>query len=401
MSVIEERLQTQVKYECDVLVCGGGVAGIAAAIAAARQGSSVILTERVFMLGGLATAGLVTIYLPLCDGYGRQVSFSLAEELLRLSVKEFCDGERGANEWLFHRDRQKDEKGPRFEVNFNPNLFAISAEELLCSLGVKILYGTTVSATKTENGKITAVIAENKSGRFAIKPKSVVDATGDADLAACSGAPTVQFKQGNVLASWYYFFGQSGYGLKTLGFADIPDEEKTDENAPKPLVARRFSGLDGEEISEQTILSHQSVMNDFKRVREGDSTYQPVTIASIPQIRMTRRIAGDYTLLHTQAHEYFEDSIGMVSNWKRRGPVYEVPFKTLYSSAVKNLIFAGRCTSTDETLWDVMRVIPCCAVTGEAAGVAAALCDDFTTLSVPLLQEKLRQNGVVLHENEL
>ena len=91
----------------------------------------------------------------------------------------------------------------------------------------------------------------------------------------------------------------------------------------------------------------------------------------------------------------------MVSNWKKRGPVYEVPFRTLYSAAVKNLITAGRCTSVNETLWDVMRVIPCCAVTGEAAGIAAAMCDDFTALDVCALQKELQKRGVVLHEADL
>ena len=73
--VIKETLETKVSHSCDVLVCGGGFAGISAALAAAREGSSVILLEKQYMLGGLGTAGLVTIYLPLCDGCGRQVSF--------------------------------------------------------------------------------------------------------------------------------------------------------------------------------------------------------------------------------------------------------------------------------------------------------------------------------------
>ena len=86
---------------------------------------------------------------------------------------------------------------------------------------------------------------------------------------------------------------------------------------------------------------------------------------------------------------------------KRGGPIYEVPFSTLYSKEVKNLITAGRCTSVNETLWDVMRVIPCCAVTGQAAGIAAAMTDDFTTLKVSDLQKKLVDNGVVLHEKDI
>ena len=91
----------------------------------------------------------------------------------------------------------------------------------------------------------------------------------------------------------------------------------------------------------------------------------------------------------------------MVSNWKKRGPVYEVPFGTLYSKTVKNLAVAGRCTSVNETLWDVMRVIPCCAVTGQAAGTAAAMTDDLSTLDIKKLQKALTADGVVLHEMDV
>ena len=116
---------------------------------------------------------------------------------------------------------------------------------------------------------------------------------------------------------------------------------------------------------------------------------------------MTRKIVGEYELSDVEMHKYFEDSVGMVSNWKERGPIYEVPFGTLYNKAVKNLIVAGRCTSVNETLWDVMRVIPCCAVTGQAAGTAAAMTDDFSALDVASLQKKLVEAGVVLHEKDI
>ena len=86
MEWLKEELQTPVMRSCDVLVAGGGVAGIASALAAARHGAHVILLEKQFLLGGLATAGLVTIYLPLCDGEGHQVSFGIAEELFRASI---------------------------------------------------------------------------------------------------------------------------------------------------------------------------------------------------------------------------------------------------------------------------------------------------------------------------
>jgi hypothetical protein len=229
----------------------------------------------------------------------------------------------------------------------------------------------------------------------------VVDATGDCDIANFAGAPTKNHNKGNLLAGWYYSLGKAGYKLNIIGCADIPDEEKTKENEVEQLVNRRFSGLDGEELSEQMYLSHQSTYNDFLKKRCDDSEVIPVTIATIPQIRMTRKLVGQYTLSDKEAHTYFEDSIGMVSDWKKRGPIYEVPFRTLYNSTIKNLICAGRCTSVNETMWDIMRVIPCCAVTGQAAGTAAAMTDDFSELNVKKLQEVLKMNGVVLHEKDI
>lgn len=397
---IVEQLETELKYTPDVLVCGGGIAGIAAALSAAREGKSVLLLDRGFMLGGLATAGLVTIYLPLCDGYGKQVSFSIAEELLRLSVEDFCDGERGAKNWLLDREHTvRDEHSPRFEVNFNPQLFAIAAEKLLLKEGVQILYGTYAVGANTQEDKIKHVFAENKSGRFAIAPKTVVDCTGDADLAVFSGAPIENFKQGNVLAAWYYTGGKDGYKLHSLGFCDIPDDQKTAENAPKMLMDKRFSGLCGEEISDQVILSHASTYNDYTKQRQKDETLEIATIATIPQLRMTRRIDGEYTQSDQEIGTYYDDSVGMVSDWRKRGPVYEVPFRTLYSAKVKNLIFAGRQTSVTDAMWDIMRVIPCCAVTGEAAGLAATMTDDFSALDIKELQKILLSRGVKLHKD--
>lgn len=399
--MINEVLNTEISENCDVLVCGGGFAGISAALSSARQGKKTILIEREYVLGGLGTAGLVTFYLPLCDGMGRQVSFGIAEELFRLSVSMGAEAQYPEN-WLDSEDKaHRTEKDKRFEVRYNPNLFAILAEQLLLKEDVKILYGTyAVAVDKTED-KINAVITESKSGRRAIKASSYVDATGDCDIAFLAGAPTDTFKQGNILAAWYYFLDNSGYKLNPLGCADIPDDQKNGENGVETLINRRFTGLDADELSQMVQLSHGAVLEDIKKRRLKVSNLVPTSIASIPQIRMTRKLVGEYVLHDTEEHKYFEDSVGMVSDWRKRGPVYEVPFKTLYSGKIKNLITAGRCTSVTDSMWDIMRVIPCCAVTGQAAGTAAALTDDFTALDIKRLQAKLSDSGVVLHENQL
>ena len=382
----------------DVAVCGGGFAGISAALAASREGKSVVLFEKEYMLGGLGTAGLVTIYLPLCDGFGHQVSFGIAEELLRLSIRYGAEGRYPEN-WLDHIGTRT-EKDKRYEVQYNAQLFAILAEKLLIENNVDILYGSYVVDVATENNRIKTLFVQNKSGKTAYSVRSVVDATGDCDIAEFAKVPTETFKQGNVLAAWYYVTDQNGYQLQMVGASDVPEEERTGNEA-RPLVNNRFSGLNGEEISKMVCLSHEKTLEHWLKKRKNDPSAVISTIATIPQIRMTRKIVGEYELAHTEMHTYFEDSIGMVSNWKKRGPVYEVPFRTLYNAKMKNLIAAGRCTSVNETLWDVMRVIPCCAVTGQAAGIAAAMTDDFSTLKVSELQKKLQSNGVILHEKDI
>jgi len=115
-----------VRYaDYDVIVAGGGIAGIAAALAAARAGKRVLLLERMFALGGLATLGLVTIYLPLCDGKGHQLSFGLAEELLKLSIREGWERDY-PDTWL---SGSTEHGRQRYKVRYNAQVFAILAEQ--------------------------------------------------------------------------------------------------------------------------------------------------------------------------------------------------------------------------------------------------------------------------------
>lgn len=382
----------------DIAVCGGGFGGISAALAAAREGKKVILFEKEYILGGLGTAGLVTIYLPLCDGVGHQVSFGIAEELLRLSIKYGAEAKYPEN-WL-DGIGTRTEEDKRFQVQYNAQVFAILAEQLLIEAGVDILYGSYVIDASVKDNKIEYLTVANKTGKTDYYIDSVIDATGDADIAKFAGAPTETYKPGNLLAAWYYFTDAEGYKLKMLGGSrkpkKLPDDAKVCE-----MYSNRYAALEAEEISLMTRLSHEQILHDWLKRRENDPEAVVSTIATIPQIRMTRRIIGDYTLTYDEMHKRFDDSIGMVSDWRKRGPVFEVPFRTLYNSSVRNLIMAGRCTSVDDELWDVMRVIPCCAVTGQAAGTAAAMTDDFSSIDITELQRKLEKSGVVLHEESI
>lgn len=394
---INETLLTPVNYECDVCVAGGGVAGIAAALSAARAAKKlgidtrVILLERGFMLGGLATAGLVTIYLPICDGLGHQVCYGLGEELLRLSIEHGWE-DKYPKDWLEGTDGDRP-KG-RFQVQFNAQLFAISAERVLLEAGVRILYGATVAGTAVSEGRITHIMIEGKGGREAISvSRSVIDCTGDADVCKLAGARTAVFTEGNKLAAWYYGYGSGKFSLYMCGVHDTPDAVNNTELSD----TRRFSGLDTEELSELTEISHLSLMNNILQRRKEIPDLVPVTIATTPEIRMTRRLVGRYTQDTDEYRTHYADTVGIYPNWRKIGPVYELPLSSLYGNEIKNLLTAGRCISVTEAMWDVTRVIPVCAVTGEAAGAAAVVSDDFANADIGLIQQYLQNAGVRLH----
>lgn len=409
--IIEPERKIPVESSCDVLVAGGGIAGIAAAMAAARGGKRVTLVEREYALGGMATLGLVTIYLPLCDGEGSQLVFGIGEELLKLSIEHGAEANY-PDAWL-NGGSLEARKKTRYITQFNPHLFALRSEALLLKLGVKILYGTLVCSVSKEDGAISHVIVENKSGRSAISVASVIDCTGDADVCQLAGAKTVLHSGGNGLASWYYYIQGGKVSLKMFGLADVlpgrgPDDagatdgrqyeavkvESLDENL-------RFSGVDGDELSRAVIAAHEKMFEDIGGFHAKDASYLPVTISTIPLVRMSRRLAGVFTMDDSGDKMFVKDSIGMTGDWRKKGPAYEIPYGTLYGDDVPNLLAAGRDISVTDSMWDITRVIPCCAVTGEAAGTAAAIGGDFAKINVAELQERLTAGGAKLHLEEL
>lgn len=392
-TIDEAARRTPVTEEFDVVVAGGGLAGMAAAIAAARQGARVCLLEKTCMLGGLGTLGLITVYLPLCDGRGHQVMFGLVEELLRLSIRHGAEAEFPVG-WLGDGTAE-DRVRQRFYVQYNPALFAIEAERLLLSLGVTIHYDTRVCAVAREGDRIAALVVENKEGRQAIAGRTFVDGTGDADLCAWAGASTALHTE-NHLAMWYYAAGDSGYHLYKLArnyYATAQGE-------------RLYDGTQQADIDAMMIDGRERILEHFlkERERRGDGTLFPAHVPQVPSFRMTRRLDGAYALDDTEQFKRFDDSIGLTGDWRKIGPVYEIPYRCLVAPNVTNLIAAGRCISVTTAMWDITRVIPTCAATGEAAGIAAAQGAatgvGLPSLPIDALQRALRGGGVRLHTDE-
>ena len=349
----------------DVVVVGGGIAGCAAALAAARDGRSVLLLEKMTMPGGLGTAGHIVIYLPLCDGYGRQVIGGIAEELLLLSTK-----------YSFHDDvAHWRENGKRYETRYDGPSYALALEELLEQSGVAILYDTLAVTPIMQGRRCKAVVVENKSGRRAYACGAVVDASGDAEVFSRIGVPCECAE--NNLAIWCYCTrGGEGHILERGGARELGLNLLTlgniDKNAHSDVVRRPYFGSDAEEVNRFVLDGHRRLLDLAKE----DADLVLASLPSMPQIRMARRIEGAYTLTEADLSAHFEDNIGATGDWRRPNPVYEIPYRTLYTPEVDNLLAAGRCISGSYLAHAAYRVTGDCLQMGEAAGERAceAIC---------------------------
>jgi len=385
----------------DVIVAGGGIAGVAAAVAAARNGASVCLIEKTCGLGGLATLGNVVVWLPICDGRGRQVIAGLPEELLRLSVAGLRRDNPSAHFlgvppcWQPGGD-PSERRRIRYRVTFNPAAYLFALEHLVAASGVRLLYDTRVCAVHRQGDRITHVITESKSGRRAVACRVAVDATGDADLCFLAGEETESLDT-NVLAGWFYHLDERGLHLHKLSNPCNPRAGK--EGAVGPF----FRGDDAEQVTAHVLGSRDLIRRRLAEIRaqHPDADVQLVSPPMIACLRMTRRLVAAFSLGAQHVHTWFDDAVGLTGDWRHPGPVYAIPWRALCGVLSRNLLAVGRCMSADATVWDVTRAIPPCAVTGAAAGVGAALAveqSDMDLHALPILelQRRLTAQGTLL-----
>ncbi len=399
--ITEPAQSLPVDVVCDVAVVGGGIAGVAAALAAARQGVRVALIEKQFGLGGLATLGHVIMYLPLCDGYGRQVMAGLAEELIHLSVAGLQAALPAAGflpvPECWKPGGDPGERGrKRFLTEFNPYEFQVHLERVVERAGIELLYDTRVCRVLKNRGEISHLVVENKSGRLAVSAEVFVDASGDADLCSYAGCPVEEFPY-NVPAGWFYEIVDERMSL--VRFTNMYDRE---HRGGGRAVGPFFSGTDHRDVTRHVLETRKLLLERLEKKRQArpEAAIHPFALPSIPDFRVTRRLRNRFSLAESYRHRWLEDCIGLTSDWRRRGPVYPLPLRAIQSDDCRNLFAVGRCMSSDHTVIDVTRAIGTCAVTGEAAGIASALLvkDRIADRHIPLhkLQGLLRKAGVLL-----
>ncbi len=381
----------------DVVVVGGGVGGVAAALAAARTGASTCLIEKAAALGGLATLGHVVLYTPLCDGCGRQVVGGIGEELMHLSIADGC----GEIPPAWREGASAAERaGTRLHTLFNPASYMLALEEVALAAGVTLYYDMRFCdvATDQRSGAITAVVVESKSGRQALRCRTVIDATGDADVCAAAGAQTVSLDT-NAWAAWFYTFNGQSLDLHKL--------QAPFDRFGGPVEGQKgYRGDDVESVTAHLIDSRAEVRKRLAALRADSDGPTPFVamLPQVPDLRMTRRLVGVYELTRADDHRAFDDGIGLIGDWREPGPIWSIPFRSLRAAAVPNLLAVGRCFSADQTVWDATRIIPGCVVTGQAAGTAAAMAvadtdSRFDSLDVAALREQLRRDGAMLDVN--
>lgn len=409
--LLQEEITEKGHY--DIIVVGGGVSGVAAAVQAARACKKVLLIEKSQKLGGLATLGLINWFVPMCNGRGKQIIFGMAEEMLRNALTygygeinaDFVDGRISDEKLKAYKESGK--KPPRYCAPISAEIYALLLTEMCIKAGVELSFDSVLSVPVTEESdgkvKVKGVVIENKSGREYYTADMFVDATGDCDLIYRAGVPTAQ--RGN----FHTYIGfkitldtckaavDSGNIQSAIG--KISGGNATLYGTGHPEGIPLYYGTKSEEVNRYLVTNQLEMLEKLKK--DDRLSRDVVTLPGMCQFRTTRRIDGDYVLKEDDIYRHFDDSVGAICDFDRRDFLYEIPYRTLVSSKADNLITCGRTAAGDGYAWDVIRVIPPAIITGQAAGFACAQAIDeavsITEIDIKKLQSSLEAANVLIH----
>lgn len=392
------------RHQADVLVVGGGSAGVAAAVAAARAGADVLLVERHGYLGGLATGGLIILLLTLDDGRGRQIVAGLCEEVTRRLVARGAAYHPPRAEWgsddpqRIERDRRwglvwgRAPHRVRYSVAYDPAFLKGVLDDLVRESGARLLLHAWGAEPLMADGRIEAVAFQSKAGRFAVRARIVIDATGDLDIAAAAGCAN----EVERVLPWMWFT-VGGVDLERAG-ADAPGFRTIGPGKvlmPWGSIEKigRIDATSPEDLTHAELECRRRVLAEFERLRAEVAGFENAHLCEVaPQLGITesRRLVGRRRLRRDEMDAVQEDAVAATGHWTKYGATYDIPYGALLPHEVSNLLAAGRCISVDHQVHHATKEIPACMATGEAAGVAAALCLERGVMPDRLAVNELR-----------
>jgi ribulose 1,5-bisphosphate synthetase/thiazole synthase len=409
--ITEPERQTPVVEEVDLLVCGGGFAGVAAAVCAAQNDLKILLLEKYGFLGGLVTSALVITTPPLDNG----INLEIAKRLTEKAVYAPC------------RSSGEEVKGLDLHA-IDPEIVKYELVRMLRERGVDILLHTYIADTIMDGNRVKGVITESKAGRQAILAKMVVDATGDADVAAFVGAPfrvarkpmTMMFNMvgvnvEKVLTQFGNWSGIKKVVREAMDKGELPFDLGIHPEFGSPGVYAEklvyhdelnvwsgnllgMNGLDPKDLTKGEIITREHVMRlaiFLKKNIQGFEKSRIEYTATQMGVRATRQIIGEASpsMDEVKTKKFDDTVVKPYAKWDMR-----LPYGCLLPQKVENLLVAGRCISAEEEAMGQLRLIPVCSATGQAAGVAAALAlkEGVTPrdLDVSLLQRTLVEQGM-------
>ncbi len=434
---VEPSRELPIYHRCDVLVVGGGPAGTAAAAAAAREGAEVTLLERYNHLGGLATGGLVIWIDRMTDWEGRPTILGFAEELFdRLppdavagpAVEEW--GSRDPTRAAYWSMRTAAYHGiVTWSPTIDPERLKLLSQEILLERKVRLVYHAWASVPIVEDGAVRGVVFESKEGRQAIFANAVIDCTGDGDIFARAGAASetdIEADDIHHCMNTAFLFG----GVDMTRFIEfrVAQPEQYSEfmrrgreacgQFERAFVSWRndvalfmgprqsgYSGLNVDDLSDVDIVSHRIMDRMLVYYRDHAPGFEHAFLMlSGPQIgvRHTRRLVGVSRVTRAQwpTAMVHADEIGVTPSVSPKFPNISIPLGALVPASLNGLLAPGRHVACDPNSHGFLREIPQCWVTGQAAGVAAAVAlsqgVSLREVDVARVQSRLRGQGVYL-----